>query len=239
MFQSKINYPNSIISSSYDGDLTLTLSSGFKIRIPNSQLVVPDIGISSTGAQTINDTTREVLLNSLQGVNADDIPKLGQTFLTSTYLYVDNEHEQFTLWQSNPTTDRNVIAVGPSAVCSSTTASPTSTLTTQASSADHKSTAVGAIVGGIIGGIAFLSLLALAIFFIFRHKKQGVDQGVYDQPGMPQPLPVGSQTSGMPFVTRKPDGQPQGYQSNYELEGDLSTHELPSAQTWWGQELPS
>lgn len=90
----------------------MTLSSGLQIRIPNHQLILPDYHISSQGEIIVNGSDRVVLINSLQAINLYDMPQLGQPFLSSAYLLVNEDTAQFTLWKSNPTTTRNLLAIG-------------------------------------------------------------------------------------------------------------------------------
>ena len=121
----------------------------------------------------------EVLINSLQNINENDMARLGQPFLSSAYLMVDNDKEQFTLWQSKPVTTSNIVAIGPPA-CSppaTTAASPTpKPLSSVIAPAVHlpppaKSVPKGAIVGGVIGGIAAIAL-GLGAFFL-QNKRRG------------------------------------------------------------------
>lgn len=96
-----------VARDSYAGSLTFTISSGFKITIPNSQLVVPDMSTNNRGTTIINSSTqdstgphgatREILLDSMQGVNANDMPILGTPFLSSAYLSVNHDVDTFTL----------------------------------------------------------------------------------------------------------------------------------------------
>lgn len=104
---------------SYDGDMTITISPGLDIRIPNHQLVSPDYHFNAEGSLTEpNSTVRELLFNSLQEANANDMPVLGRPFLASSYLFVDNDRQEFTLWPGNPTaTEEEIIPVGTTTTC--------------------------------------------------------------------------------------------------------------------------
>ncbi|KAI9777516.1 MAG: hypothetical protein M1839_008810 [Geoglossum umbratile] len=145
----------------YAGDLTFALDSGLNIRIPNHQLVVPDLQVGSDGQiQIANDTTREILLNSLQGVNANDMPLLGQPFLSSSYLLVNNDEQKFTLWKGQPTLNQKLVGIVPSTTCTSVDHHASSTATSQPSKAGKPSPKVtrGTIAGlvvGLSGAIAF------------------------------------------------------------------------------------
>lgn len=175
---------------SYQGDLSIYLSSGLTIRIPNNQLVVPDSYIASNGAYMANYTTREVLVNSLQDVNTKDLPILGRAFLTSAYLMVNQDEGTFTLWSAKATTDQDLVGVGNGTSCvplaASNTATPSSpllsplpptatspaTLQPKAGSTTNGMTPgeqAGTAVGVILG---ITVVLAPAIFFCYRRKKK-------------------------------------------------------------------
>lgn len=49
--------------------------------------------------------------------NAGDFPLLGQTFLTSAYIMVDYDKNEFTLWQANATSDEDLVVMLPSSTC--------------------------------------------------------------------------------------------------------------------------
>ena len=165
----------------YDGDLSFTFASGLQIRVPNHQLVVPDVVVNEFGVPTFNDSTRAININSLQEINKDDTPSLGQTFLTAAYLLVDFDQNQFVLWQSNPTLDTNIMAIGPDATCTSSIV-PDTTYTTYplptgspspsgvpGSSGSRPSNEV--IIGGTIGGVVFLTLLVILLFYMWRKRR--------------------------------------------------------------------
>jgi len=79
--------------SSYDGDLTISIDPGLDIRIPNHQLVVPDYDINDQGQEYIkNNSNREVLINSLQDVNANDMIVLGLPFFTSGTYFLRRDY---------------------------------------------------------------------------------------------------------------------------------------------------
>ncbi|MCJ1405933.1 hypothetical protein MMC11_009167 [Xylographa trunciseda] len=192
-----INLWGEVFSSEgvYDGDISFTLSSGLVIRIPNNQLVVPDINIDSDGVPTSNVSTREILLNSLQEVNQNDLPLLGRTFLTSAYLHVNYDLNQFTLWQANPTLNESIVAVGSSgspsctstaspaiilstpAVTGTASGSPTSSAIAAPAVQNDKSVPTGAIVGAAVGGAAVIGIIAAIVLLLcFRRSRAPVNR---------------------------------------------------------------
>jgi hypothetical protein len=164
--------------------LTLTFQSGLKITIPNHQLVVPDIQINQEGNTIFNDTTREVLLNPLQEINKNDMPKLGKTFLTSAYLNVNYDTGTFAMWLATPTTEEKLVGVGKSSagcrIVSNSTSDPTNstdptdpTNPTGAAPASSNSTegskiSTAAIAGIAIGATAGTAIVVFAAFWLMR-----------------------------------------------------------------------
>ena len=157
--------------------------------------MVPDIGFSEQGQLVINNgtVTREVLINSLQQVNENDMPILGRAFLTSAYLLVDNDRRQFSLWRSNATTNQNLVAIGPSScvsspsVVSSPVISTASSAPPTASSGNSvepsRSGSKGAIAGGVVGGLALVAFAAVAIIFVSRRRATRVQQQISSSEG--------------------------------------------------------
>ncbi|KAK7719695.1 hypothetical protein SLS64_001874 [Diaporthe eres] len=83
----------------YDGDLTIRLSSGLSIRIPNSQFLVPYVEIARDGTRVSNDSLVDLLVNSIGG---NRTATLGRYVLTAAYFMVDYDANTFMLWQANP-----------------------------------------------------------------------------------------------------------------------------------------
>ncbi|KAL8689244.1 MAG: hypothetical protein Q9218_005039 [Villophora microphyllina] len=167
-------------TDAYDGDMTFTLSSGLNIRIPNHQLVLPDYSVNAQGFLTIDDpSVREVTILSLVDINKNDMPILGQPFLSSAYLFVDHDHEQFTLWASNRTsTEQKLVPIGPGTCrpsASIATPFPTSTAQTPTvppprNSNEHRSISTGGIVGIVIGSLAALAIISLLLVRYLRRR---------------------------------------------------------------------
>ncbi|OGM46433.1 hypothetical protein ABOM_004817 [Aspergillus bombycis] len=118
-----------------------------------------------------------------EGVCPDDIGGIVTTTGTSTKVYTVTptrsiSSKQSTFETSTATTSRLETTSSPGTTTASTTS--TSGAGTGTSAADNDSadaetghgTPVGAIVGGAIGGIAFLILLAIALFFAYRRRKK-------------------------------------------------------------------
>ncbi|KAF6222241.1 hypothetical protein HO133_001327 [Letharia lupina] len=173
-------------NGAYDGDLTFSIYPDLDITIPNHQLIVPDIEINSEGQGYPSSSTEvEVLINSLQGSNTNDMPLFGMPFLSSAYLMVDNDRRQFTLSQSQQSTTSNLVAIGPPACNTpapshtpqplpSILASPTPT--PKSSSGTPK----GAIAGAVVGGLAIIAI-CIGVFFVQKKRRAQRLAGIQKQ----------------------------------------------------------
>jgi hypothetical protein len=172
----------------YQGDLTVVLDSGLSIRIPNSQLAIPDRTIANDGHQTSNMSVRDLMLYSLQDVNKDDVPRLGRVFFSSAYLWVNNNDRTFTIWEANPTEDSDLVSVvdsdlsttcGTSRVIPPTltnTTTATATATNAISSdtqtaAKNKALSKGALGGIIAGGTVVLGIIVAVVWYFCLYKR--------------------------------------------------------------------
>lgn len=164
--------------------MSIHLSSGLQITVPNSQYMVPFVSIERNGSQIFDDSIREFLFNSIAG---DQPATLGRYFLTSAYLMVNHDSGTFTLWQANPSTATKTVAVvsegtaqdcasvgngtgivQPSAAASTTPDSQT-TPSGQAQSGPSSGLSTGAIAGIAVVAVGGVALLALAVLY-FRRK---------------------------------------------------------------------
>ena len=179
-----------MLYSRYGGSLYVTLSSGLRVTIPNDQLVTPDYTIAEDGATTFSDNTRVVKIRALQSDNAEDMPILGVPFLTAAYLLVNQDTSTFTIWQSNATSETELVAIDST----SSTAESTSTCdaTGNAAPADSAPTAAptdrpdfrenrlrdanGSLSGGTIAGIVvgLVAALGLTVAVLVSLREKGV-----------------------------------------------------------------
>jgi hypothetical protein len=165
------------------------------IKIPNTELVVPDTFIASDGTVQTNTSVRNVVINSLQFDNSNDLPVLGRLFMSSAYVMVNQEAGVFTLWQANTTPKTNdIVAVDKqnnmvSEFCASSTGGspsatsvPTSFVTSPPQNEESKlsSGAIGGIVVGAVGGMAILGVVG---FFLYRRRgSNGTEIDVAQEP---------------------------------------------------------
>ena len=164
----------------YDGDITVSIYPNLQIRIPNHQLVVPEYDINPQGTSYIkNDSNSNILLLSLEDVNENDMPRFGKPFLSSAYLFVDNDHQQFSLWQSKVTMETELVAVGPHnctdappITASSSTPEVPGPPTVSVSPTSSTTVRTGAIAGGVVGGVAVIGLCFGAFYMLARRRKE-------------------------------------------------------------------
>lgn len=96
----------------YDGDLTIKIKSGPSIRIPNHQLVQKERIIDKkTGNITTNGSNKIVALEKLP-TRSGITPQLGMLFLSSAYIMVNQDADEFTLWPAEQRDAVDLVAVG-------------------------------------------------------------------------------------------------------------------------------
>lgn len=89
---------------------------------------------------------------------------------------MDQDEEEFTLWQSNAQSTTQ-IAIGPNSQCTSavTSISPTQPSTDSSQSSVltkfKHSAPVGAIAGGVVGGLFFICAVAIFILLLKRQRR--------------------------------------------------------------------
>ncbi|EEY20148.1 conserved hypothetical protein [Verticillium alfalfae VaMs.102] len=169
----------------YDGDMTIVIQAGPSIRIPNHQLIVPNrVMPSDSPGWVANYSSHNLVINGIQGGNSDDVIKLGRQFLSSAYVMLNQDTSEFTLWESNPTADVDLVAVDSSGNEStewcepeeieSPSGSGTPAQTNPASAESDSGPSTGLIAGAAAGGGAALIIIAIVSWLLIRrrHKKR-------------------------------------------------------------------
>ncbi|KAL1889484.1 hypothetical protein Sste5346_008862 [Sporothrix stenoceras] len=159
----------------YDGDLTIRLQSGFSVRIPNDQLVRPHTSIDqTTGAVVVNTTAPDLLIDSLQQVQATQLAQLGFQFFSSAYLHVNQDSHEFTLWEANPTMAEDLVAVdetGQEITKFCAASAVNSTGGTAVNNEKPAPISAGVIAGSAIGAVAIIGLVAGFVFWWLRRRR--------------------------------------------------------------------
>ena len=177
------------------------MSSGLEVQIPNDQLVVPDVSIASDGTTIFDPSVREVMINSLQQINSNDMPLLGHTFLSQVYLNVNYDLNFFSLWSAKATGEEDLVAISADGTlgCGKGQTPKAGNITSPSgqngSNHDNDPTinqsgmSSGEKAGIALGTIAAFALL-VAVFFTVRYYRRRHGLLRYSQPrGNPSPSP--------------------------------------------------
>ncbi|KAF2120190.1 aspartic peptidase domain-containing protein [Lophiotrema nucula] len=177
----------------YYGGLTITIQNSISIRIPNTELVVPDIHISSSGSLASNSSVRNLVINSMQSENKDDLPVLGRLFMSSAYLMVNQESDTFSIWQADTGAKTpELVALGKDnamgeEVCdgaaNTTTAgsmppSSTGSATSLPQEKASKNLSGGAIAGIVIGLLAVALAVGVVVFLVLRRRRRDTEVAI-------------------------------------------------------------
>ena len=161
----------------YTGDLTIKLQSGLDVRVPNDQLIVPDRYIDRAGVIQANPTGLDTTILAIQGENAGDVLQLGRQFLSVAYVMLNQDANEFTLWQANPTANRQLVAVDENntdvtSFCSSSgSGAGSNTTTSSGTSSARKPLSAGAIAGVTIGAFVGAAILAAVLLLLLRRRR--------------------------------------------------------------------
>lgn len=149
--------------------MTVHVDPGIEIQIPNHQLIMPVYGADTSGLLYINDTENKKIRlwtdTSPPGPPEQETIALGRSFMSSTYLLVDYDRGNFTIWPSRATNETDLVPIGPSS-CDQAMPATSSDSKTQ-----HKMSN-GTLAGSIVGACSGLALLiSIPCFLIRRHKR--------------------------------------------------------------------
>jgi hypothetical protein len=198
-------------TSSYDGGLTFDFGSGFRISIPNNQLVVPDRIYNDKGELWANSSANVLRINALTDVTATAFPALGRYFFQQAYIMANHETRQFTIWQLNPTSIQDLVVVNDknkvvsqdtycaNRTIATETASPSASSPTNTNEAKNEDSAesgttkpllgTGAIAGIAVGGVA-LVIIAIAAIWGLCYRRKRAAQRLLQEQQMREPFPI-------------------------------------------------
>ncbi|ERS95387.1 hypothetical protein HMPREF1624_08265 [Sporothrix schenckii ATCC 58251] len=211
----------------YDGDLTITLQSGLSVRIPNDQLVRPHTAIDqTTGDILVNTTAPDLVIDSLQNVQATKLAQLGWQFFSSAYLLVNQDAREFTLWAANPTAAEDLVAVDTTGAditdfCAASAGTNTTAGSGSAPNSGHASPPKGVIAGSAVAAVAVISIVVgLLVWWLRRRRRlQGtapVSGAEQERPGLGVPQADHAAADHGSFTAYKKTG----------LDGNALPHEL-------------
>lgn len=201
--------------------MTITIASTLSIRIPNNQLILPDLVLDQNGNQQFNSSDVEVMLDALDGDNPSNIPKLGRQFFTSAYLTVNQDAGDFALWQANPTDAVHLLAIkDPTCQTGSSNGSISTNSTHPSTPPGNKDVPVSktakskdTIIAAVACGCATILLALASIFFCgYRRRKQTGAESLYSENNGDLPLQ-----------------EMEGYSLKRELDAGVDIQELSSS----------
>ncbi|CAG9947251.1 unnamed protein product [Clonostachys rosea f. rosea IK726] len=207
-----IDFWNEILpQKGYDGGLTFDFGSGFRISIPNNQLVVPDRIYNDKGELWANSSANVLRINALTDVTATAFPALGRYFFQQAYIMANHETRQFTIWQLNPTSIQDLVVVNDknkvvsqdtycaNRTIATETASPSASSPTNTNEAKNEDSAesgttkpllgTGAIAGIAVGGVA-LVIIAIAAIWGLCYRRKRAAQRLLQEQQMREPFPI-------------------------------------------------
>ncbi|KAK2748487.1 hypothetical protein FQN57_000620 [Myotisia sp. PD_48] len=177
-------YYNAMIyrGAMYDQDLSIKLSSGLVIRIPNDELIYPNLVIdNSTGNFIAREPEPTLMINPLEGESARLPAILGQIFLSRSYILVNHETNELTMWEAEITDNSDPIpldednqAIGdicsPSPIPSSNASFP-GNAGNSPDSDPQKGRLSGGQIAGIGVGVALGAMVLLSAIILYRRKR--------------------------------------------------------------------
>ena len=154
--------------------MTVRVDPDIEIRIPNHQLIMPVYGADASGHLYINDTDNKKIRlwtdTSPPGPPEEETIALGRSFMSSTYLLVDYDRGNFTIWPSRATNETDLVPIGPSSCDQAAPATPSGSRTQYKIS--H-----GTLAGSIVGACSGLALLiTIPCLITRRHKRRKREQ---------------------------------------------------------------
>lgn len=175
---------------SYDGDIIVTLDTGLSITLPNELLVVPHTYIDQETGEIVAEDGNEpdLLIDSSQGINANDMAMFGSVFLSATYLTVNVDAGKFKLWSvstiGNASQDLRAVDAenedittickakgNPSVESNSTETAPTD-FDIPSGSADQQGGLDTEEIVGIAVGVVVAAITAVGAFVLYRLRKK-------------------------------------------------------------------
>lgn len=178
----------------FTGDMSIEIENGPSIRIPNSQLVVPECTIADDGQLVANYSRSNLVINVLQDTTSDDMSRLGRQFLSGADVMLNQDTHKYTLWSANPTSAVDLVGIDSKGneVTSFCSAADSSAGTSDgaapkdntSSSSGASDTSTSSLSGGTIAGVALVAGLA---GWLWRRKQAG-----------PAPVELADQPAGGP-----------------------------------------
>ena len=189
--------------------------------------------------------------SSLDDAQQKALPVLGRNFLSAAYLMVDNDQQQFTLWQGQPSASQDLRAAGPPTCSNSGTPTPSASTSATNVSEAVPSPSNGSLSKGAITGVSIAALSIIATCFgigylLARKRSQKQRREVADlnkHSGMDSDSsPSSNHKAELPSDQQPPQEIPLGKGAEdeippYEMNGQTAAVEVSGEQKY-ALELP-
>lgn len=193
-------YPTStdLLIQRFDGNLSISFSSGLSLGVTNAQFISPDVTIDQTTGALTTDSTRPVIeMNALQDANAGDIITIGRSFFSAAYVMANYDTGLFTLWaatgQDQPQTELVAVDAAGNEIESfcvagngtatvtagGAVANPTNNPTSRPAS-NGSGNRVGRIAGGVVGSVVGIAVLSAVGLFLAKRRAASQGQRLAD-----------------------------------------------------------
>lgn len=213
----------------------------------------PYVNIDGRGQEYIvnGSEVRLMSFSSLDDAQQKALPVLGRNFLSAAYLMVDNDQQQFTLWQGQPSVSQDLRVAGPPTCSSSSVPTPSASKpTTNISEAvplpSNGSLSKGAIAGVLIAALSIVATCFGIGYLLARKRSQKQRREVVDinkhssmHPDSSPPLNFKAE---LPSDQQPPQEIPSGKGAGddippYEMNGQTAAVEVSGEQKY-ALELP-
>ena len=211
-----------------------SIDPGLQITIPNHQFVNSEDSIDSNGQHYLSNTTdRLTAIYSNEEVALNAIISLGQPFLSSAYMMVDEYKQQFTLWQSQPSSTQDIVSQG-AAPCNG------SERPTSDSSPSSAPVSKGAIAGAAIGVVVLTAVCCTAVWILAKRTiKRRLGQSAEPQS---KPSSIVDTPAGFPLKSELPTDRIPARELPLERDASLAIippYEMLDKETSGASELPN
>ncbi|KAF2826889.1 hypothetical protein CC86DRAFT_21950 [Ophiobolus disseminans] len=163
-------------TATFNGNLSITINKALTITIPNKQLIFDEPYIAPNGLIMRNKDWKNIPIVRYTDLD-QNMPRLGGMFLSSAYLMVNHDKDEFTISgvQETPAAQK-LVGIDTTNSCianveGGTTAVPEPSTPASHSSSDSKALSGGAIAGIVVGILALIALIAGIAFLAWRRRK--------------------------------------------------------------------
>lgn len=159
----------------FNGNLSITINDEVTVSISNDQLIFDEPYIASNGLIKRNLDWKNIPIVRY-GDTDQNMPRLGGIFLSSAYLMVNHDKDEFTISgiQEQPAAQK-LVGIDSASNCiapvdGGSTALPTTPTSSSSPEDSSNSLPGGAVAGIVVGIIALLTVFAGLAFFLRRRR---------------------------------------------------------------------